>query len=79
MAARFLASAFCSGPAILLLLVLLVRRLTGFDPGKKAINRLAVIIAYAMGRVTTVSPRRSKKSSGEKDRSRRPPRSRRQE
>jgi len=48
MAARFLASAFCSGPAILLLLVLLVRRLTGFDPGKKAINRLAVIIAYAM-------------------------------
>ena len=48
MAARFLASAFCSGPAILLLLVLLLRRLTGFDPGKKAINRLAVIITYAM-------------------------------
>jgi molybdopterin-containing oxidoreductase family membrane subunit len=48
MAARFLASAFCSGPAILLLLVLLLKRLTGFDPGKKAINRLAVIIAYAM-------------------------------
>lgn len=48
MAARFLASAFCSGPAILLLLVLLLRRLTGFDPGQKAINRLAVIITYAM-------------------------------
>lgn len=48
MAARFLASAFCSGPAILLLLTLLLRRLTGFDPGKKAINTLAVIIAYAM-------------------------------
>ena len=48
MAARFLASAFCSGPAILLLLVLLLKRLTGFDPGKKAINRLAVIITYAM-------------------------------
>lgn len=48
MAARFLASAFCSGPAILLLLVLALRRLTGFDPGRTAINRLAVIIAYAM-------------------------------
>ncbi len=48
MAARFLASAFCSGPAILLLLTLLLKRLTGFDPGKKAINRLAVIITYAM-------------------------------
>jgi len=48
MAARFLASAFCSGPAILLLLVLLLKRLTGFDPGKKAINRLAVFITYAM-------------------------------
>ncbi|HML59950.1 MAG TPA: polysulfide reductase NrfD [Solidesulfovibrio sp.] len=48
MAARFLASAFCSGPAILLLLILFLRRLTGFDPGKKAINRLAVIITYAM-------------------------------
>lgn len=47
MAARFLASAFCSGPAILLLLVLLLKRLTGFDPGKKAINRLAVIITAA--------------------------------
>ena len=48
MAARFLASAFCSGPAILLLLVLFLRRMTGFDPGQKAINRLAVIITYAM-------------------------------
>jgi Ni/Fe-hydrogenase subunit HybB-like protein len=48
MAARFLASAFCSGPAILLLLTLLLRRLTSFDPGKKAINTLAVIITYAM-------------------------------
>ncbi len=48
MAARFLASAFCSGPAILLLLTLLLKRLTGFDPGKKAINTLAVIITYAM-------------------------------
>ncbi len=48
MAARFLASAFCSGPAILLLLMLLVKKLTGFDPGKKAIKTLTLIITYAM-------------------------------
>ncbi len=48
MAARFLSSAFCSGPAILLLLTLLLKRLTGFDPGKKAINGLGNIITYAM-------------------------------
>ena len=48
MAARFLASAFCSGPSILLLLILLVRRLTGFNPGKTAIRTLATIITYAM-------------------------------
>lgn len=48
LAARFLASAFCSGPAILLLLALLLRRLTSFDPGREAIKTLSVIIAYAM-------------------------------
>ncbi len=48
MAARFLASAFCSGPAILLLLMLLVQKLTSFDPGKKAIKTLTLIITYAM-------------------------------
>ena len=48
MAARFLSSAFCSGPAILLLLLFIVRRLTGFDPGRDAIKTLATIITYAM-------------------------------
>ena len=48
MAARFLSSAFCSGPAILLLLLFIVRRLTGFDPGRDAIKTLATIIVYAM-------------------------------
>ena len=48
LAGRFLASAFCSGPAILLLLVLTVRRLTGFDPGQDAIRTLTKIITYAM-------------------------------
>ncbi len=48
MAARFLASAFCSGPAILLLLMLLLKKLTKFDPGKEAMKTLVVIITYAM-------------------------------
>lgn len=48
MAARFLASAFCSGPAILLLLMFAVRKLTGFDPGKEAVKTLSIIIVYAM-------------------------------
>lgn len=48
LAARFLASAFCSGPSVLLLIALLVRRLTGYDPGREAIRTLAKIITYAM-------------------------------
>lgn len=48
MAARFLSSAFCSGPAILILLCLIVRRFTKFDPGKEQIRTLGGIVAYAM-------------------------------
>ncbi len=48
LAARFLSSAFCSGPAILLLLTLLVKKLTKFDPGKEAIQSLSTTITYAM-------------------------------
>lgn len=48
MAARFLSSAFCSGPAILLLLIFILQRLTGFEPGKEAVKTLATIIVYAM-------------------------------
>lgn len=48
MAPRFLAGAFCAGPAILLLIVFALRRLTSFDAGTKAIKSLAVIITYAM-------------------------------
>ena len=48
MAARFLASAFCSGPAILLLLMLAVERLAKYELGKEAVNTLATIITYAM-------------------------------
>jgi [DsrC]-trisulfide reductase subunit P len=48
MAPRFLASAFAAGPALLILLCFLLRRLTGYDVGKKAIQGLSVIVTYAM-------------------------------
>ena len=48
LAPRFLASAFASGPALLILLCLLLRRLTSFDAGQEAIRKLGVIVAYAM-------------------------------
>ncbi|MEJ2109713.1 MAG: polysulfide reductase NrfD [Acidobacteriota bacterium] len=48
LAPRFLASAFASGPALLILLCLLVRKLTGYDVGRDAIRKLAVIVTYGM-------------------------------
>lgn len=48
LAPRFLASAFASGPALLILLVFLHRRLTKFDPGKEPIKLLAFIVTYGM-------------------------------
>ncbi len=48
LAPRFLASAFASGPALLILLTLVIRRLTGFDPGREPIQKLSLIVAYTM-------------------------------
>ncbi len=48
LAPRFLASAFSSGPALLLVLVFIIKRITRFDPGKEAVQKLALIITYAM-------------------------------
>jgi Ni/Fe-hydrogenase subunit HybB-like protein len=48
MAARFLGSAFASGPSLLILLCLIVRKFTNFDPGKKAIQILSKTVLYAM-------------------------------
>jgi molybdopterin-containing oxidoreductase family membrane subunit len=48
LAPRFLASAFASGPALLILLALAVRRFSRFDPGEEAIAKLGEIVAYAM-------------------------------
>ncbi len=48
LAPRFLASAFASGPSFLILLCLIVRKLTNFDPGKEQIQSLAKIVTYAI-------------------------------
>lgn len=48
LAPRFLVSAFASGPALLIVMCIMIKRLTGFDPGKKALGQLAVIVAYSM-------------------------------
>ncbi|MGD2272117.1 MAG: polysulfide reductase NrfD [Desulfobacterales bacterium] len=48
MAPRFLSSAFASGPALLVLLCLIIRKTTKFDPGREQIQSLAKIIAYAI-------------------------------
>jgi Ni/Fe-hydrogenase subunit HybB-like protein len=47
-AARFLASAFASGPALLIILCLIIKRLARFDVGKEALQTLAKIVTYAM-------------------------------
>jgi Ni/Fe-hydrogenase subunit HybB-like protein len=48
MAPRFLASAFASGPALLILLALILRRFSRFDAGREAIAALSRIVAYAL-------------------------------
>ena len=48
LAPRFLASAFASGPSLLVLLALLLRRLSKFDAGDEAIAKLAHIVTYAL-------------------------------
>jgi len=48
LAARFLASAFAGGPSLLIILALIVRKYTKFDPGKEAIQSLGKIVTYCM-------------------------------
>ena len=48
LAPRFLASAFASGPALLILLVLLLRKFTSFDAGREPVRKLALIVTYAL-------------------------------
>lgn len=48
LAPQFLASAFCSGPAILLFVLQLLRRFTRFEIKDEAIWKIAELMAYAM-------------------------------
>jgi molybdopterin-containing oxidoreductase family membrane subunit len=48
LAPRFLASAFAAGPALLVILCLIVRKVSRFDPGEKAILNLAKVATYGM-------------------------------
>jgi len=48
LAPRFLASAFASGPALLIILCLIIKRFTKFDPGREALQKIAQIVTYAM-------------------------------
>jgi len=48
LAPRFLASAFASGPALLILFAFLIRKVSKLDPGKEAISKMGLIVTYAM-------------------------------
>jgi len=48
LAPQFLASAFCSGPAILLIVLQLLRKFTRFEIQEEAIGKIAELMAYAM-------------------------------
>jgi molybdopterin-containing oxidoreductase family membrane subunit len=48
LAPRFLVSAFCSGPAIMLILLQILRRTSKIDLSKEAIWKIAELMAYAI-------------------------------
>ncbi|MCX6996776.1 MAG: polysulfide reductase NrfD [Kiritimatiellaeota bacterium] len=48
LAPRFLASAFCSGPAVLLILFQVLRKVSRFEIKDDAIHKIAELMAYAM-------------------------------
>jgi molybdopterin-containing oxidoreductase family membrane subunit len=49
LAPRFLASAFCSGPAIMIVLFQIIRKQSDVEIEDRAIFKIAELIAYAMG------------------------------
>jgi molybdopterin-containing oxidoreductase family membrane subunit len=48
LAPRFLASAFASGPALLILVCIIMRMKSGFDAGQEAIRKIVQIVTYAL-------------------------------
>lgn len=49
LAPRFLASAFCSGPALMIIIFQIIRKIFPLEIENRAINKIAELIAYAMG------------------------------
>mgnify|MGYP001579659039 FL=1 len=49
LAPRFLASAFCSGPALMLIILQLMRKFSKVEIDNKAIFKISELIAYTMG------------------------------
>lgn len=49
LAPRFLAGAFCSGPAVMIIIFQIVRKVSKVEIDNKAIFKIAELIAYAMG------------------------------
>lgn len=47
-APRFLASAFAAGPALIVFLCLVMKRVANFDAGEKALKKLTTIIMYSV-------------------------------
>ncbi len=46
-APRFLASAFAAGPALIVVMAMILKRVANFDAGKEAIQKMVTIIIYA--------------------------------
>ncbi|GAB4343089.1 MAG: polysulfide reductase NrfD [Desulfobulbaceae bacterium] len=49
LAPRFLASAFCSGPAVMIIIFQIIRKVSRIEIDNKAIFKIAELVAYAMG------------------------------
>ena len=49
LAPRFLASAFCSGPAIMIILFQIMRKYAGLKIEERALSKIAELVAYAIG------------------------------
>lgn len=49
LAPRFLASAFCSGPAVMIIVFQIIRKISKLDIENRALHKIAELIAYAMG------------------------------
>ena len=56
LAARFLASAFAAGPALLIILLHIVKKVSRFTPPEEAIRKLGTVVTYAMISTSFSSP-----------------------